>query len=211
MNINTQKLVTRHTTAAQQTQRTERSGAASFPDKLQAVKSSSAADSGKVDEYMKYLNSKYGSVTIQSVGKDQASLDRVGKRMSGSDVIIAPNIFEEMAASPEKAAYYEEKIDYFFNTMIPRDTAAHAAKGLVYEPCGVVVHEDGTVSYICGCGDSPERVAEVNAINKAKTEKKAEQAEALLERGQEAARQRQQEITQVYYKEFLTDTPPVLS
>jgi tripartite-type tricarboxylate transporter receptor subunit TctC len=85
-----------------------------------------------VTEYMKYLEKKYGTVTIQNVGKDQASLEQVGKRMGGNDVIIAPNIFEEMAASPEKAAYYEEKIDYFWNTMIPRDTAALAAKGLVF-------------------------------------------------------------------------------
>ena len=57
----------------------------------------------------------------------------------------------------------ENKIDEYFNTIIPRDTVAFAAKGLVYEPGGVVVHEDGTVTYISGCSDSPERVAEVEA------------------------------------------------
>lgn len=34
-----------------------------------------------VDAYTEYLKSKYGNVTIQSVGKDQASLDRIGKRV----------------------------------------------------------------------------------------------------------------------------------
>ena len=33
--------------------------------------------------------------------------------MRGNDVIIAPNILEEMAGNPEKVAYYEQKIDYF--------------------------------------------------------------------------------------------------
>ena len=83
--------------------------------------------------------------------------------MSGSDVIIAPNILEQMATDSDKAAFYENKIDEYFNTIIPRDTVAFAAKGLVYEPGGVVVHEDGTVTYISGCSDSPERVAEVEA------------------------------------------------
>lgn len=77
----------------------------------------------------------------------KTSLDRVGRGMSGSDVIIAPNILEQMATDSDKAAYYENKIDYYFNTAIPRDTLAFASKGLVYEPGGVVVHEDGNDTY----------------------------------------------------------------
>ena len=61
-----------------------------------------------------------------------------------------------------------------------------AAQGLDYQPCGVVVHEDGSVTYIGGCADSPERVAEVNAINKAKREKEAAQRKVSMERSQEA-------------------------
>lgn len=67
----------------------------------------------KVEKYTRYLNSKYGNVTIQSIGRGQASLNRAGKSMRGNDVIIAPNILEEMANNPEKAAYYEGKIDSF--------------------------------------------------------------------------------------------------
>ena len=152
-----------------------------------------AVDATRTDEYLQYLKQKYGNVSIQSIGKDQASLDRVGKSMSGSDVIIAPNIFEQMANDIEKAAYYEQKIDYYFDTVIPRGMAMCAAQGLVFQPAGVVVHEDGTVTYITGCGDSPERVAEVNAINKAKQEKRAEQRKEQLERSQEAT-ERQQAI-----------------
>lgn len=147
-----------------------------------------------VDIYRKYLESKYGRVTIKDVPKDQKTLEKLGKSMSGNDVVIAPNILEEMANDPKKAAYYEEKIDYFFDTIIPRETARCASMGLVFEPAGVVVHKDGTVTYICGCSDSPERVAQVNAINKAKQEKRAAQREAAFKRSREEAIRRAQEI-----------------
>ena len=163
----------------------------SFTEQLQ--KTGEAADTSKVDAYTEYLRSKYGNVKIQSVGKDQQSLDRAGKSMSGNDVVIAPNILEQMVNDPEKAAYYEGKIDDFFNAT-PMLKASFAARGLDYQPCGVVVHEDGNVTYIGGCADSPERVAEVNALNKAKREKEAAQRKASLERSQEAAEERKEQI-----------------
>ena len=129
-----------------------------------------AAQVSRADAYKKYLEKRYGPVTIQSVGKDQASLEAAGKRMRGNDIVIAPNIFEEMVSDPLKAAYYEQKISYFFTDVIPKGTAWAASVGLTFEPCGVVIHEDGTVTYICGGGDSPERVAEVNRINREKAE-----------------------------------------
>lgn len=147
------------------------------------------ARASELEAHTKYLRSKYGSLTIKSVGKDRKTLDSLGKSMSGGDVVIAPNILEQMAADPEKAAYYEGKIDYFFAD-IPRQTAIFAAKGLDYQPCGVVVHEDGSVTYISGCADSPERVAQVNAVNKAKREKQAAQRRAAFERSEEAAKYR---------------------
>jgi len=111
-----------------------------FTEQLQ--KTGDSAETSKVDAYTEYLRSKYGNVRIQNVGKDQQSLDRVGKSMNGSDVVIAPNILEQMANDPEKAAYYEGKIDDFFNAT-PRLKASFAAQGLDYQPCGVVVHDDG--------------------------------------------------------------------
>ncbi len=122
---------------------------ASFTEQLQ--KTGETADTSKVDAYTEYLRSKYGNVRIQSIGKDQKSLDRVGKSMSGSDVVIAPNILEQMANDPEKAAYYEGKIDDFFEAT-PRLKASFAAQGLDYQPCGVVVHEDGSVIGAVGTG-----------------------------------------------------------
>lgn len=140
----------------------------------ECVSAAKAGRTSRVEEYTAYLKKKYGNFRAEYVTKDPETLERLGKKMRGDDVIIAPNIVEEMALDNEKAAYFEGKIDYFFDTVIPRETARCNAMGLVFEPCGVVVHEDGSVTYICGCSDSPERVAKVNAINKAKRERKAE-------------------------------------
>lgn len=188
----------------QYTNRTQKNAANStaFTENLQNAAETASA---RIEKYTAYLKGKYGNVTIQSVGKDQASLDRIGKSMSGNDVIIAPNILEQMANDPEKAAYYEQKIDDFFDS-IPELSASFASKGLVYEPGGVVIHEDGSVTYIGGCSDSPERVAEVNAINKAKREKEASQRKASLERSQEAA-DRRREFMEIYY----TSSPSAVS
>lgn len=196
----------------QQTKTTDQSGGSSFDSVFSAKKVENAANlqevkdtnTSNVDAYTEYLKSKYGNVTIQSVGKDQASLDRIGKSMSGNDVVIAPNILEKMANDSETAAYYENKIDDFFDD-IPRSNAWFAAKGLVYEPGGVVVHEDGTVTYISGCSDSPERVAQVNAENKEKREKEAKQRKEAIEHSQEEAEKRRQQIESHNQEQAMTE------
>ena len=48
----------------------------------------------------------------------------------------------------------------------------------------------GYLTYICGCSDSPERVAEVNRINAEKAKKKAEQQRRYQEQSAAAAAQR---------------------
>lgn len=164
--------------------------AADVPETGGKPEVSETAEASDVDAYLEHLKKKYGRVTIESVGRDQESLEKAGRRMRDNDVVIAPNILEDMAGDPKKALYYEQKIDYFFHTVIPQGNAICAARGLVFEPCGVVVHEDGTVTYICGCSDSPERVAEVNRINAEKARKKAEQRRQHQEQAAAAAAQR---------------------
>lgn len=151
----------------------------------------------RTDDYKDYLKSKYGNVRIESVGKDQRSLDKIGGTMSGNDVVIAPNILGQMADNPEKAKYYEGKIDNFFENVVPRETANFAAKGLTFESGGVVVHKDGTVTYISGCSDSPERVAEVEAINREKAAHRKEQ----MEYDQKMVRERQLQMSEFYQKQ----------
>ena len=183
-------------------QKNNATGKTSFAD---AVKQTTGSDSvSRTEAYKDYLKQKYGNVRYESIGRDQKSLDRAGKSMSGNDVVIAPNILEQMANDPEKAAYYEGKIDDFFNAT-PMLTASFAAKGLVYEPGGVVVHEDGSVTYIGGCSDSPERVREVNEINKAKREKETAQRKESIERSQEAAEERRQQIEIAYKKQAMAE------
>ena len=87
------------------------------------VKQTTGSDSvSRTEAYKDYLKQKYGM--------DVAF--RAGKSMSGSDVVIAPNILEEMANNPEKAAYYEGKIDDFFNAtpMLKASFAAQRKAGL---------------------------------------------------------------------------------
>lgn len=127
-----------------------------------------------------------------SIPRDPQTLERLGKGMHGDDVVIAPNIVAKMAADPEVAAYYEGTIDHCFET-VPADKAYFAAKGMTFEPCGVVVHEDGTVTYICGGGDSPEKVAQINAINAARDARRA----AQRRRWQEASLAHSQELQRV--------------
>ncbi len=170
-----------------QNRKVGQTGTSSFHAALAAAGTENASST---QEYTEHLKSKYGNVVIQSVGKDQKSLDRIGMGMSGNSVVISPGILEQMSNNPEKAAYFEQKIDYFFESVVPRETASFASKGLIFEPGGVVVHDDGTVTSISGCRDSPERVAEVNAANKAKTEKKAAQRKENQEYGMEAAEKR---------------------
>ncbi len=155
-------------------------------------KAAESSSTGRTELYKNYLKQKYGNVRYESVGKDRESLDRAGKGMSGNDVIIAPNIVEEMANDPEKAAYYEGKIDDFFND-IPRAKAMFAAQGLNYEPCGVVIHEDGSVTYISGCNnDTPETRARIKAEQAAKRARR----EKYHKLSEEAAERRREEVNE---------------
>ena len=70
--------------------------------------------------YQKRLEEKFGiKVMVENIGTDQESIDRIGVRTTGVDVIIAPNILQEMAADSSKAEYYEQKIQEFFGHHVP--------------------------------------------------------------------------------------------
>ena len=176
---------------ANKAQKNNAAGKIGFADTVKQTAENGSAS--RMEAYKDYLKQKYGNVRYESIGRDEKSLDKVAKTMSGRDVVIAPNIVEQMANDPQKAAYYEGKIDDFFEAT-PRLKASFAARGLDYQPCGVVVHEDGNVTYIGGCADSPERVAQVNAINKEKREKEAAQRKASIERSLEAVEERRRRI-----------------
>ena len=117
----------------------------------------------------------------------------------------APVLPEMLHLRPLFLYQFLHLFKFLFFEATPRLKASFAAQGLDYQPCGVVVHEDGSVTYIGGCGDSPERVAEVNAINKAKREKEAAQRKASMERSQEAAEERKQQMEIAYRKQAVAE------
>ena len=184
---------------ANKTQKSNATGKTSFADTVKQTAENSSAD--RTEAYKDYLKQKYGNVRYESVGRDQKSLDRVGKGMSGNDVIIAPNIVEEMANDPEKAAYYEGKIDDFFNA-IPRLKTQFAAQGLNYTPGGVVIHEDGNVTYIGGCdNDTPETRAKIKAEQGAKRERR----QKYQELSEEAAEKRRELAELQYHQQLMAE------
>ena len=189
---------------ANRTQKTATNGT-SFTEQLQ--KTGAAANTSKVDTYTEYLKQRYGAgVSIQNVGKDQSSIDRIGAGTAGTgNVVIASNILEQMANDPEKAAYYEKKIQDYFDYSLPRTEAFMAAVGHKITSCGVVIHEDGTVTYYLSGEESPEKKAKVEAEQKAKQEKKAAQRQENLKRSQEAAEKRRQEMEIAYRKQTMEE------
>ena len=176
---------------------------AGFTEQLQKM---GGAGISKTDAYTEYLKQKYGAgVSVQNVGKDQSSIDRVGAGTAGTgNVVIASNILEQMANDPEKAAYYEKKIQEHFDSL-PQTEAFMAAVGHKITSCGVVVHEDGTVTYYLSGEESPEKKAKVEAEQKAKQEKKAARHQENLKRSQEAAEKRRQEMEIAYRKQTMEE------
>ena len=176
---------------------------ASFTEQLQKT---GEAGISKADAYTEYLKQKYGAgVSIQNVGKDQSSIDRIGAGTAGTgNVVIASNILEQMANDPEKAAYYEKKIQEHFDSL-PQTEAFMAAVGHKITSCGVVVHEDGTVTYYLSGEESPEKKAKVEAEQKAKQEKKAARHQENLKRSQEVAEKRRQEMEIAYRKQTMEE------
>ena len=154
--------------AYQYANRTQKAGASgtSFTEQLQ--KTGEAANTSKVDTYTEYLRQKYGAgVSIQNVGKGQANIDRIGAGTAGTgNVVIAQNILEQMANDPEKAAYYEGKIQNYFNS-VPRYQAELSAMGHEIHSSGIVIHPDGTVTHYISGDLKPEVRAKIEGTFKA--------------------------------------------
>ena len=186
---------------ASQTQKTSVNGT-SFADSLQKAE---GAENSKVEAYTEQLRSKYGNVMIMDVGSDQNSMDNLGMGTAGTgNVVIAPNILEQMANDPEKAAYYEEKIQAHFDSL-PETEAFMAAIGHKITSCGVVVHPDGKVTYYLSGEEGPEIKAKFEAAQKAKREKKAEEQRKLMEQSQEAAAERRRIAQKQYHAQWIEE------
>ena len=191
--------------AYQYANKTQKTGArgTSFTDQLQ--KTGEAAETSKVDAYQKYLEQKYGPIMVRSVGSDQKSMDALGTGTYGmNNIAIAPNILEEMANNPEKAAHYEKIIDDFFASQ-PMVKAQMAAGGFEIQSYGVVIHPDGTANYYV-CGDvSPEKKAKIEAQMKAEDEEKAKRKQQYREQSEKAAEKRKMEMEIAYKRQSMEE------
>ena len=191
--------------AYQYANRTQKTSAnkASFTEQLQ--KTGEAAETSKVDAYQKYLEQKYGPIMVRSVGSDQKSMDALGTGTYGmNNIAIAPNVLEEMANNPEKAAHYEKIIDDFFASQ-PMVKAQMAAGGFEIQSYGVVIHPDGTANYYV-CGDvSPEKKAKIEAQMKAEDEEKAKRKQQYREQSEKAAEKRKMEMEIAYKRQTMEE------
>ena len=190
--------------AYQYANRTQKAGTSrtGFTEQLQ--KTGEAANTSKVDTYTEYLRQKYGAgVSIQNVGKGQANIDRIGAGTAGTgNVVIAQNILEQMANDPEKAAYYEGKIQNYFNS-VPRYQAELSAMGHEIHSSGIVIHPDGTVTHYISGDLKPEVRAKIEAKMKAEDEEKAKRKKRYQELSQEAAEKRRMEMETVYKRQTM--------
>lgn len=192
--------------AYQYANRTQKAGASgtSFTEQLQ--KTGEAANTSKVDTCTEYLKKRYGAgVSIQNVGKDQSSIDRIGAGTAGTgNVVIAQNILEQMANDPEKAAYYEGKIQNYFNS-VPRYQAELSAMGHEIHSSGIVIHPDGTVTHYISGDLKPEVRAKIEAKMKAEDEEKAKRKRRFQELSKEAAEKRKLEMELAYKRQNMTE------
>ena len=191
--------------AYQYANRTQKAGTSgvSFTEQLQ--KTGEAADTSKVEAYRKYLEQKYGPVIVKDVGKDQRSIDTIGSSTSGyNNVVIAPNILEQMANDPEKAAYYESKIRAGLDNF-PKVQAQLSAAGFEIYSYGVGIEADGTV-YTYTCGDlKPDVRAKIEAQIKAEQEERVKRKKQYQELSEEAAEKRKLEMEVAYKRQSMTE------
>ena len=166
-------------------------GQTSFTQQLRNTAESNGAT--RVDEYTEYLKSRYGAnVMVKNVGKDQRSIDNFGASIAGyNNVVIAPNILEKMANDPEKAAYYEKKIQAALDRF-PSLQAELSAAGHEIHSYAVGIDSDGIVhTYVTG-DLKPEVRAKIEAKMKAEDEAKRARREKYKELSQEAAEKRRE-------------------
>lgn len=174
-----------------------------FGSVLSAKDVAAKAVSPKAKEYTAYLKEKYGGVSVKSVGKDQKSMDSLGMGTAGmGNVVIAPNILEQMAKDPEKAAYYEGKIQEYFDGL-PKLQAEISAMGHEIHSSGIVIHPDGTVTHYVTGDLKPEERAKIEARIRAEDEAKTKRRKMYFIQSEEAAARRAQEWKD-YNKKLMT-------
>lgn len=202
-----QNYVKQQTKEAGQNDKTDFGSALSAKRAESAGQAQGTAGTGtsKTDAYLDYLKSRYGcSVLVKSVESDQRSMDALGGSTYGSNnVVIAPNILEQMANDPQKAAHYEKMIqDYYASASVCE--AQLYAMGHEVHSQGLVIHPDGTAHHYVTGDLRPEVRAKIEARMKAEDEEKAKRKQRYRELSEEAA-QKRREMTEAMYKRHFAE------
>lgn len=177
-----------------------------FGSILSSKDPSASVSSPGAKEYAKRLKEKYGGVSVKSVGKDQKSMDNLGMGTAGmGNVVIAPNILEQMAGDPEKASYYEGKIQEYFDGL-PKLQMEISAMGHEIHSAGIVIHPDGTVTHYVTGDLKPEERAKIEARIRAEDEAKAKRRQMYFIQGEEAALRRRQELENYYKQQLMANS-----
>ncbi len=176
---------------ADKVQKGSTAGKTSFAETVKQTVES--GPSSGTDQYVEYLKERYGvNVMVKNVGNDQRSVDKFGASIAGyNNVVIAPNILEKMANDPEKAAYYESRIQSALNDF-PACQAELSAMGHEIYSYAVGIDENGVVhTYVTG-DLKPEVRAKIEAKVKAEQEEKRARRERYQELSEEAAEKRRE-------------------
>lgn len=112
--------------------------------------------------------------------------------------------FNSVGNNSEKAAYYEEKIQYFLDSVL-RYQAELSAMGHEIHSCGIVIHPDGTVTHYISGDLKPEVRAKIEAKIKAEQEEKAKQKKQYQELSAEAAEKRRLLMEQYNQKQMMAE------
>ena len=141
----------------------------------------------------------------ENIGHDQRSIDNFGASIAGfNNVAIAPNILEQMANNPEKAACYERKIQQALDDF-PKCQAELSMMGHEVHSYAVGIDENGAVhEYVTG-DLKPEVRAKIEAKIKAEQAAKRKRREKYQELAGEAAEKRRKLAEWRYQKQLMSD------
>ena len=189
---------------ANKAQKNNATGKTSFADTVKQTAENSSAS--REEQYVEYLKQRYGAnVMVKNIGNDQRSIDNFGASIAGyNNIVIAPNILEEMANNPEKAAHYEKIIQKGLDDL-PRCKAEMSMNGFEMSSYAVSIDEKG-VGYVYVTGDlKPEVRAKIEAKVRAEQAAKRARRVRYQELAEEAAAERREQTELQYHKQLMED------
>ncbi|MHA6529124.1 DUF6033 family protein [Paenibacillus sp. BAC0078] len=152
-----------------------------------AFKDTLAAASGNESNEAKVISEKYGlSVGVEAIAKNEKDIVGRGKSGNLQDVVIAPNILQQMKTD----GALREKIYGYINYYTTEDKQAfeqlEQLGGVNIVGRSLIVHEDGTYTIWSAGVTSPEEVEKGKKIEAEKQKEKAQKARQVVEELQEA-------------------------